>query len=196
MTAIVLDERFEAGAPPEQVWQFLLDPRRVIRCVPGGVLDRVRDDGAYDGSVRVAVGPLTLAYGGRVRIAAADPSDRRVTIVGEALERGGPGAARLTLESDVRETSPGRSGVVALVRLDVAGLAAELGRGLLEQLGHLVFQEFATSVRTAIEAEAAGREPGHAAAGSPALRAVPLVLRALRAWLAGLLAARLRLHAR
>jgi len=194
MAAVVLDERFEAGAPPERVWRFLLDPRRVIGCVPGGVLDRVQPDGTYDGSVRVAVGPLTLAYAGRVRLAAVDASVRRVTIVGEARERGGPGAARLALESDVREASPGRSAVAALVRLDVAGLAAELGRGLLEELGHLVFQEFAAAVRAAIEAEEAGAVPAPRPAAP--LRAVPLVLRALRAWLAGLLAARLRRPAR
>jgi hypothetical protein len=65
---------------------------------------------------------------------------------------------------------------------------AELGRGVLERLAHVVFQDFAAEVRAAVEADAVAGAP---AAGSPggrpraAMRPVPLVFRALGAWMAG-----------
>jgi carbon monoxide dehydrogenase subunit G len=193
MAAIAIDERFTVDAPPAAVWAFLVDPRCVVSCVPGGELGPVLDDRTFDGAVRVAVGPLTLSYAGRVRLAEVDEPALRVKIVGRARERAGPGSARLTLESWLAAPPEGPTEVTALARLDVAGRIVELGRGVLEPLAHLVFQEFAASVRASIEAEEARRRTGAAAGPAPAraapLRAVPLVLRALRAWLSGWLSA-------
>jgi carbon monoxide dehydrogenase subunit G len=195
MAAIVLGERFSVDAPVASVWDFLLDPRSVVGCVPGGVLGPILDDRTFDGAVRVAVGPLTIAYAGRVRLDEVDPASRRVRIVGEARERAGPGAARLELVSSLCGPQAGPTEIEARMRLDVAGRIVELGRGALERLGHVVFQEFASAVRAAIEEGEARRRaglPGAPARASPPLRAIPLVIRALRAWLEALFAARLR----
>jgi carbon monoxide dehydrogenase subunit G len=180
--AIRLDERFVVNAPVAPVWEFLVDPRRVVACVPGGELGAVVDERTWAGSVKVLVGPLTLGYGGRVRLADVDLAARRVRIVGEAREAAGGDRARMTLDSSLRPLPGGATEVVARARIDVAGRVVELGRGFLEQLGHVVFQEFAASVRLAIEAE---RASGVAPEPAAPLRAMPLVLRALRAWVAG-----------
>jgi carbon monoxide dehydrogenase subunit G len=189
--AIRVDERFVVGAPVERVWDHMVDPRRVVASVPGGELTAVVDDRTFDGALRVAIGPLVLSYAGRVRLAEADAFERRVRIVGDAHERAGPDSARLTLESWLAPWPGGGTEVVAHARIDVRGRIVELGRGLLEQLGHLVFQDFAARVRAAVEAEAAGRPaPGPPAAARPEpLRAVPLVVRALRGWVAARLRA-------
>jgi carbon monoxide dehydrogenase subunit G len=179
--AIRLDERFVVGAPSAAVWRFLVDPRRVVRCVPGGELTALLDERTFDGKVRVLVGPLTLAYGGRVRLAEVDDAARRVKITGDARETAGTDAARLTLESWLTPLPAGGTEVVANARIDVEGRIVALGRRVLEPLGHLVFQDFAARVRETIEAEQAGRPaPGR----PPPVRALPLVLRALRAWVA------------
>jgi carbon monoxide dehydrogenase subunit G len=219
MGAIVLDERFSVDAPVASVWDFLIDPRCVVGCVPGGALGPILDDRTFDGAVRVAVGPFTLAYAGRVRLDEVDPASRRVRILGEARERAGAGAARLELVSSLRGPQAGPTEVEARMRLDVAGRIVKLGRGPLERLGHVVFQEFAAAVRAAIEEGEARRRPGlrappspplsraepHPAPpafadapahASPPLRALPLVIRALRAWLEALFAARLRARRR
>jgi carbon monoxide dehydrogenase subunit G len=183
--AIVLDERFVVRAPVARVWDFLVDPRRVVACVPGGELTHLVDARTFDGKVRVKVGPLVLGYGGRVRLADVDVAGRRVRIVGDARETAGSDAARLTLESWLAPL-PGATEVVARARVEVEGRIVELGRGVLEALGHAVFQDFAGRVAAAIEAGggARARDAAPAARAEP-LRAIPLVLRALRAWLAG-----------
>lgn len=194
--AIRIDERFVVDAPVEAVWSFLVDPRRVVSCVPGGELGAVLDDRTFDGAVRVKVGPLVLAYGGRVSLAQVDAAARRVTILGEARERGGEDSARLALESRLAPLPRGGTEVVAHAVVDARGRVLELGGGFLEALAHLVFQEFAACVRTSVEAEEARRSvsgPARTAAPpgrSAPLAALPLVLRALRAWLAGILRAR------
>lgn len=193
MAAIAMDESFRVDAPPSAVWDFLVDPRRVVGCVPGGELGAILNERTFDGTVSVAVGPLTLAYGGRVELAEVDAGHRRVRIVGRARERAGPDRARLTLESWLDAPPGGGTQVTARARVDVAGRIVELGLAFLEPLAHLVFQEFAEKVRATLEAEEACRRLGaapQAARRSPPLRALPLVLRALRAWLAAWLGAR------
>jgi carbon monoxide dehydrogenase subunit G len=196
--AIRIDERFQVDAPIGAVWDFLVDPRRVVACVPGGELLGVTGDGAFDGRLRVAIGPFTFAYGGRVRIAEEDLASRHVRIVGEARERAGSDSARLTLVSRLATLPGGATEVVAHARVEVEGRLVELGRGLLEPLGHLVFQDFAGAVRAAVEAEAAGAAPVPAtgarprAPAGPPLRAVPLAFRTLGSWMAAWLRHRAR----
>lgn len=177
-----LAERFAVRAPAARVWEFLVDPRRVVGCVPGGELAAVLDERTFDGRVRVRVMGLLLAYGGRVRLDEVDLAARRVRILGAARERTGAGGARLVLDSALAALPDGGTDVVVDARIDVAGPVGVLGRGFLERLGHEVFQEFAAHVAAGIEAEvragAAAREP------PPPLRAVPIVARALRGWIA------------
>jgi carbon monoxide dehydrogenase subunit G len=170
------------------VWDLLVDPRRVVDCVPGGELDAVVDGRTFDGRVRVRLGALTLAYRGRVRLAEVDLAARRVRIVGEALESAGAGWARLTLDSWLTALPGGRTAVAVLAQVEVAGRMVEVWRGLLEQVARQVFQQFAACVRATAEAEAA-RPPGARGGLPPArrrepLRAIPLLVRALRAWVA------------
>lgn len=187
MAVVRVEERFGVAAPVERVWEALVDPRRVVACVPGGELRAIVDDRTFEGRVNMRLGPFALAYAGRVRLAEVDVAGRRVTIVGEAREGSSDGAARLVLESRVTPVAGGGAEVVAHARIDVSGRVLELGRGLLEAMGHVVFQDFAARVRSGVEAEV--REEG--ARGSPAppaerdvLRPIPLVLRALGAWVA------------
>ena len=176
--AIALEERFEVDAPPGPVWDLLFDPRRVVTCVPGGELTALLDDQTFDGRLRVEVGFLRFSYGGRLRIADADPVARRVRIVGGAHERDGTGTARLTLVSRLEPLEGGATAVVVLA--------------------HEVFQDFAGHVRAAL-APPAGARRGGAAAGrrapdsgpaadgarGPALHALPIAARALRRWVGG-----------
>lgn len=184
-----IDERFVVDAPAAAVWDFLVDPRRVVACVPGGELGPVVDERTFHGKVKVRVGPLVLAYGGRVRLAEVDPAARRVTIVGEARETAGTDAARMRLESALTALPSGGTEVEARVRVHVEGRVVELGHGVLERVGHEVFREFAGHVRAAIEAEVPS--PAGAAAPPPppreALRPLPLLYAALRAWVRELL---------
>ena len=189
--AIRVDERYVVRAPVERVWDFLVDPRRVVSCVPGGELTCVRDPRTFDGRIRVAVGPLTLAYAGRVHLAEVDEASRRVEIVGTARERDGDDAARLTLDSWLTPLPGVGTEVVAHARVDVEGRVVELGRGFLERLGHLVFQRFASSVRDAIEGEQ-GAAPERTARTTPPQpwRPIPLVLLTVKKWMADWIRAR------
>lgn len=189
--AIRILERFVVSAPVGPVWDALVDPRRVVACVPGGRLDETVDERTFGGSVRVRMGAVTMAYRGRVRLAEVDVASRRVKIIGEAREGGAAGSVRLTLESWLTALPGRRSEVVVVARADVGGLMGRLGGGFLEEVGHELFRQFAARVRAAVEAEQAALAAGAPFPAQPPRReplaAVPLLVRALGTWLAGLL---------
>jgi len=189
--AIRIEERFVVKAAAGEVWEFLVDPRRVVGCVPGGELAELIDGRTFRGVIRVRIGTVTVSYRGRVRLAEVDAAAHRVKIVGEAREGAGSGSARLTLDSWLVPRPEGSTEVVARIQADVFGRIVQLLRGMIEQFAREVFRDFAACVRATVEAERG--QPGASAAPAPRpepLRAIPLLLRALRTWIAGLVGPR------
>ncbi len=179
-----IEERFVVKAPPDAVWAYLVDPRRVVSCLPGAELAAVVDERTFDGNVKVKVGSITIAYRGRVRMAEVDPAARRVRMTGEGREAGGAGGAKMTMESRVTPLADGGAEVVLQAEVDVAGRLVQLGRGMIPQVSHQIFLQFAACVRGVLEAEAAGNAPGAAEALArppEPVRAIPLLLRAFAA---------------
>ena len=187
-----IEERFTVRAPPQAVWEFLVDPRRVVTCLPGAELTEVLDERTFLGAVKVKVGPVTVAYRGKVLLGERDAATRTVRMSGEGRESGGAGAARMTMESRVAE-APGGAEVSVRSDVDIAGRLVQLGRGMIEQVSHQLFAQFAANVRAALEAAPAGEAGGlggPAAAPPRAVAVVPLLLRALWEWLRSLLRSR------
>jgi carbon monoxide dehydrogenase subunit G len=180
-----IEERFSVDAPVAAVWDHLVDPGRVVACVPGGELEKVLDERTFHGTVRVRIAGVTLAFRGRVRLEEVDAAARRVRIVGEAREGLGS-SVRLGLASVIVPRAGGGAEVTAWASAVVQGRIVPLWRGPLELLAHELFRDFSTCVASAVEAErvaaAAGRPLPRVVGPRPPLLLVPLVFRALRAW--------------
>ncbi len=187
--AIRIEERFRVQAPVQAVWEYLVDPRRVVTCLPGAELTEVVDERTFLGAVKVKVGTITVRYNGRVRLVEVDEAARRVRMEGDGREITGTGSAKMAMESVVTEADGGAE-VVVRSDVDVVGRIVQLGRGMIEQVSHQLFEQFAGCVRATLEAEAVARAGGTAPAAVPrrpeAVAALPLLLRALWAWFLGL----------
>jgi uncharacterized protein len=63
---MLIKDSFTLAAPRESVWVLLQDIERVGRCVPGVEdISRLSDD-AYQGTIKVKVGPISAAFQGQV----------------------------------------------------------------------------------------------------------------------------------
>ncbi|BDG06159.1 SRPBCC family protein [Anaeromyxobacter oryzae] len=189
-----IEERFEVKAPAAAVWAYLVDPRRVVTCLPGAELTEVADARTFHGAVKVKVGAMTVAYRGTVRLVDVDEAARTVKMTGEGRESTGAGAAKMAMSSALVERPGGGVEVTVHADVDVVGRVVQLGRGMIEQVSHQLFQQFAACVRATLEAEAARAAPvggGAPAPGAPGaaplarpagpVRLIPLVLSALAA---------------
>ncbi len=177
--AIEIQETFQVQAPIEAVWQFLLDPQRVVVCMPGAELEEVVDDRTFRGNIKVKVGPITTSYKGRVQLTEVDEQGYMVQMVAEGRETSG-GIAKGTMSSRLRALPDGQTEVVTETSVDIAGRIMQFGRGLIQDVSHQLFQQFVACVKERLEApEGAATDEAEAAAEAEPVRVLPLALRAL-----------------
>ena len=168
--SLTLNETFRVAAPPDRVWQFLKNPAEVVTCLPGAELTGTIDAQTYAGRVKVKVGPITAAYAGKATLAKVDDAERRMQIVAEGKESGGPGSARMTMTGHVTARPDGTSEVSVDAAIEIAGRVMQFGRGLIESVNKQLFKQFAESVRAKLEAAHASESASAAevaSAGAP-----------------------------
>lgn len=145
-----IENEFSVGAPPEKVYAFLLDVNRVVACVPGAELSEVVDPTTFRGHVRIKVGPISVAYKGRARIAVRDDAGRTVTLEAEGSETTGPGSTRATVRMSVVEVNGG-SIVRIATDFTVAGRVATFGRGVMEGVSKSLVSHMAGCIKSKLE---------------------------------------------
>ncbi|HLQ60303.1 MAG TPA: SRPBCC family protein [Candidatus Acidoferrales bacterium] len=146
-----IENSFPVGAPPDRVFDFLLDVNRVVACVPGAELAEVVDPTTFKGRVKVKVGPITVAYSGTARIASQDPAARTATLEAEGRETTGPGSARAKA---VMTVAPEEAGSIVTIATDytVAGRVAQFGRGVMEDVSRRLVGQMADCIKATLEA--------------------------------------------
>ena len=185
-----IEEEFEVRAPVQQVWEYLIDPARVVVCIPGAELLEAQDERTFVGAVKVKVGPMSMSFKGLMKFTEVDEKARQVRMVGEGREAGGAGSAKVTMLSKVAPLGGGGSLVVVNAEVDLVGKIVQFGRGMIEEVSRQLFRQFSACVKqrleVANEAQPTGSAPpeSQATEKSPdseteALSAAPLVLRAM-----------------
>ena len=102
-----LENSFEVAAPPERVWEFLLDLERVTPCMPGAELEELVDERTWKGSVTVKLGAVKLSYASTVVIEERDDAAHRVVLKASGREKRGKGMANATINSQVEPAGDG-----------------------------------------------------------------------------------------
>lgn len=211
--SVRIEESFTVRASVEEVWRYLIDPRRVVECLPGATLVGQEDDRTYLGTVKVKVGPVTAAYSGKAVLGELHEADHRVLITAEGRESAGPGSARLRMTSTISPEHDGLVRVRVEAELDVAGKIVQFGRGMIETVNKQLFAQFTACVRSTLESPGeppepmrpngsvmgvsnaaaggahgatavdAGSAPTRAARAAEPVRLVPLLFKALVDWI-------------
>ena len=172
--SIQIEETFRIAAPVEAAWQFLLDPHRVVTCMPGATLEEVVDERTFDGAVKIKLGAITTRYRGRVQLTEVDDEKYRVCMSAEGRETGG-GTAKGTLTSELRALPDGHTEMVTSAQVDITGRVMQIGRGMIQGVSAQLFGEFVARTRQALEApdSEGGAEGGELA--PPRDESIPLL---------------------
>jgi carbon monoxide dehydrogenase subunit G len=164
-----IDQTFQVRAPADRVWNYLIDPRQVVECLPGAELVAAVDDRTYDGKVTIRVGPVKVSYEGRVTMEEVNPTARTVRVRGEGNESAGSGAARMTMTSSLKDLGGGLTEVTVHADVDVAGKVVQFGRGMVDAVNKQLFAQFVTCVQGKLESAApASGAAAPATGGAPA----------------------------
>ena len=159
---------FVVRSSPEQVWSFLIDPERVARCLPGAAITGKLDDRTWQGTMTVKVGPVSSSYKGKVAFEKLDPSSRTAEIVAQGQDVRGRGGADLRLTSTLVQKAPGETEVTTTSRVNITGILAQMGRGMVQDVSDQMFQIFSQRVRAELESTAPTAAPTATPAPAPA----------------------------
>lgn len=201
--AIDIVKTFVVKAPPAEVWGFLTDPQRVAHCMPGAAITDRIDDKTFAGTMAVKVGPVATSYKGKIVFERLDASSRTAEIVASGQDVRGRGGADMRLTSSLKEIAPGQTEVTAASKVNITGILAQMGRGMIQDVSDHLFQLFSQCMRAELEAAAPAASPPPQAAAQmspqatapapsapPAPAPQPLDLGSLGAKVAGRAAAR------
>jgi uncharacterized protein len=187
-----IEEEFEVRAPVQQVWEYLIDPAKVVVCIPGAELLETKDEGSFVGAVKVKLGPMSMSFKGLMKFTEVDEQGHQVRMVGEGRDAGGAGSAKVTMLSKVAPLKGVGALVVVNAEVDLVGKVVQFGRGMIEEVSRQLFRQFSACVKQRLEVEVADESQlsGQTQAESlstdkspeaetEALSAAPLVLRAM-----------------
>jgi carbon monoxide dehydrogenase subunit G len=149
--AFKIEERFEVKAPVERVWNYLVDPKRVVQCLPGAELLEQQDERTFLGAIKVKVGPLSMSYKGQAKFTEINDETHQVRMVGDAREVGGSGSTKISMLSTVSPLAGGGSEVLVTADIDLVGKIVQFGRGMIEEVSRQMFRQFSTCVRQQLE---------------------------------------------
>ena len=138
---MIIENEFSVGAEIDAVWRELLDMEGVASCLPGATIHATENENVYDGSMRLKIGPMRVEYRGTATLSEIEEQNHTAVISLSAREAKGQGSARATIRNRLEATDQGTR-VTAQTELHITGPQAQFGRGVIEDVGKRVLNEF------------------------------------------------------
>src|SRR6185436_3612083 len=165
--AFEIVKTFVVRSSPEEVWGFLTDPEKVARCLPGAAITGKVDEKTWQGTMTVKVGPVSSSYKGKVAFEKLDAATRTAEIVATGQDVRGRGGADLRLTSKLLQKGPGETEITTTSRVNITGILAQMGRGMVQDVSDQMFQIFSQRMRAELE----GAQPAAAPVAAPPVAA-------------------------
>jgi uncharacterized protein len=163
---MLITNEFEVAEPVDQVWQFFQNIPQVAACLPGAQLTEDLGDDKYKGTVAVRMGPVRLQFAGIADITERDEAAKRLTVHASGADEKGRGQANMVVTATLARTNRGTTKVDVVQDLQLAGAAAQYGRGMISDVSAILMRDFAANMQGRIERLNLGESPEQIAAAS------------------------------
>lgn len=136
------------AAPQQRVWEFLIDPQRLSKCIPGCEKLETIGDNEYSGEINVGIAAIKGLYQGKVRLEDLQPpSHYRIVVDG----KGKQGFIKGTGTLDLEET-----GAQTLLRYQgdarIGGPLASVGQRMIDGATKTMMTQFFTAMEAEVTA--------------------------------------------
>ncbi|MDQ2796746.1 MAG: SRPBCC family protein [Actinomycetota bacterium] len=168
-----MEHSFTVAAPIAEVWTAFLEPARVAPCFPGATLTS-SDEKSFTGTVKVKLGPIAMLYKGVGEFVDTDEATHTATIDAKGKDSRGNGQANAKVTAVLTETGAHSTDVVVKTDLSITGKPAQMGRGLIVEVGGKIIGQFADCLSQRLGVDATGtdsapvEEPAEVAAAAAA----------------------------
>ena len=160
---MLITNDFEVTKPVAAVWEFFGDIPRVATCLPGAELTETLGDDKYGGRVAVRMGPVRMQFAGTAEITERDEAAKRIVVHAAGAEERGRGQASMVVSATL--AAVGSATKVAVSQdLQLAGAAAQYGRGMISDVTSVLMRDFAANLARQISAAERGETVQAAAA--------------------------------
>jgi carbon monoxide dehydrogenase subunit G len=168
-----LQHTFTVPIPIDAAWAAFTDIERIAPCLPGAVITSVDGD-EFTGTAKVKLGPIALQYGGKGVWVSKDDATYSAVIDAQGKDKRGNGTAGAVIKAHLEELPEGTK-VVMDTELKITGRPAQFGRGVIQDVGGKILDQFATCLATRLgpEGDAATAEAVAATAAGGAGAAAP-----------------------
>jgi len=140
-----LNKSFEVPQSNDLVWGYLIDPEKIMVCVPGVTIEEKVGDNHYKGKVGMKFGPMGVKYDADIFYNDIDLENRKIVISGNGVDSKGNGNAEMMMTIDLTELSEGGSKMDALMDVTVNGKIAQFGSRLITTVSNQLFKQFVSN---------------------------------------------------
>ena len=146
-----ISQEFVVTRPSGDVWTFFQDVPAVADCLPGAELAGQSEDGSYEGSLSVKLGPMTAAFEGKATIT-PDESTKSALIEGKGVDKKGGSRGQVKVNYSVTE-HPNGSQVSVDANVTLSGPVAQFGRtGLINEMSKRLIGDFVSCLEAKLSA--------------------------------------------
>jgi uncharacterized protein len=146
---MLITNDFEVAEPVDKVWQFFQNIPQVATCLPGAELTESLGDDKSKGRVLVRMGPVKLQFAGTADITERDEAAKRIVVNATGAEERGRGQASLVVTATLSRSGSGTK-VDVTQDLQLAGAAAQYGRGMIGDVTSVLMRDFAVNMQDRI----------------------------------------------
>lgn len=145
--AIEIEKEFEVEQSPEEVWEFLVDPHRVVECLPGATLLEQVDERTCVGEMGFKLGSVGVKFRGKIRFDRLDEENREVEMSGSGDDESGSGGVSMSMRSRLDGLDGGGTRVAVNQTVKLSGKLASFGRGgIMQSVADMMFDRFTRCV--------------------------------------------------
>ncbi|MGH7960870.1 MAG: SRPBCC family protein [Candidatus Binatia bacterium] len=157
-------------APRKRVWDFLIDPHRLAKCMPGVEKLDVIGENEYSGQINVGLAAVKGVYNGKVKLDEMQPPTHyKLLLDGKGKQGFIKGTGTLDLEEQHGQTLLKYTGDV-----QIGGPLASVGQRMIDGAAKMMIGQFFTAMEAEVKAA-----PGEEVRQGVAIN----LFRSLRRWL-------------
>ena len=135
------EKNFELNANIATVWNVLINPEKIVTCVPGAELTDTIDENHLKGTVKIKIGPVTAKFNGDVEIEKINPSNYELAMTGKGSDISGKGGASMSMWLKLNALEK-RTKVCCRMTLSITGRIAQFGARMIDAVNNKMFEQF------------------------------------------------------
>lgn len=140
-----LTKSFEVPQSSNLIWNHLIDPTKIMDCVPGVSIDEKVGENHYKGKVGMKFGPMGVKYDADIFYDEVDIENKKIIISGNGVDSKGNGNAEMKMNIMLAELESGSVRLDAVMDVTVNGKIAQFGSRVIDAVSNQLFKQFVSN---------------------------------------------------